>query len=275
MLSYLPATVISLLGHGLLVFLLLIGWNFSDPPEPVKPPNYIKAKLVDYKPQAKPSAPKEVPEPPKIDLEKKRQEQERIKQQQAAEAEAARQKQIALEKEQAKKEKERLEKEKQQKLAKQREEEERKRQQEELKRQMELEQQALAKEQLEQSLTAERKRLEAERKAEELAQQAEADEELTQSYTMLIQQRITQNWSRPPSARNDMKALIQIQMVPTGEIIDVIIKESSGNAAYDRSAVQAVKKTRQIPEIREMPSRVFERDFRQITFIFNPQDLRQ
>jgi colicin import membrane protein len=260
MTSYWPAIFISLIVHALVIFLVIKGWEQTPEKTPYKPPSYIKATLIDLKTQGKQGAQTQKPKPKKIDLQKKRLEQERLKR---LAAEKKRKNQLAKEK--AEKEKRLKEK----KLAEQR------KQQEELKRQAALEQKQLEQQLFEDNLQKERERIEAEQQAEILAQQVEDDKLLSQSYSMLIQQRIQQNWSRPPSARNDMEALLRIQMIPTGEIIDVSIVRSSGNAAYDRSAIQAVKKTRQISELRDMPSRVFEKDFRQFQLIFKPQDLRQ
>lgn len=96
-----------------------------------------------------------------------------------------------------------------------------------------------------------------------------------QSYADLIRRRIEQNWSRPPSARNGMRCELTIDMVPNGQIIDVNIKTSSGDAVFDRSAVAAVKKVGAFPEVKNIPIAVFERHFRQFSLGFQPEDLRQ
>ena len=96
-----------------------------------------------------------------------------------------------------------------------------------------------------------------------------------QSYVALISQRIEQNWSRPPSARTGMQCELLIRLVPTGQVVNVDIVKSSGNAAFDRSAIQAVNKVERFSEIQEMPLEVFERYYRELRLVFNPQDLRQ
>ncbi len=102
----------------------------------------------------------------------------------------------------------------------------------------------------------------------------QADAEVTQSYIALIKRVIENNWSRPLSARNGMQTELLIQLVPSGDIVSVSIVRSSGDAAFDRSAENAVKKAGRFPEIRKMPSRTFEREFRRLRFIFRPEDLR-
>lgn len=100
-------------------------------------------------------------------------------------------------------------------------------------------------------------------------------EQQAQSYIAAISGRIEQNWSRPPSARNGMRCELLIQLVPTGRVVEVSVVESSGNRAFDRSAEQAVKKVDIFPEIKTMPPEIFEKYYRQLRLVFNPQDLRQ
>ena len=107
---------------------------------------------------------------------------------------------------------------------------------------------------------------------EQGARRAITDDEKALAYVYQIQQDIINNWSRPPSARNGMKALLRVILVPTGEVVNVTVEESSGNDAFDRSAILAVQKAQrfQVPA----KSRQFERDFREFTVLFRPEDLR-
>ena len=50
--------------------------------------------------------------------------------------------------------------------------------------------------------------------------------------------------------------------------------ESSGNDAFDRSAVAAVDKTETFPELRELEPHIFEKYYRRFKLVFNPEDLR-
>lgn len=110
--------------------------------------------------------------------------------------------------------------------------------------------------------------------AEEAASAAATADEMTASFAALIQQTVVGYWSRPPSARNDMEALLQIQLIPTGEVVSVQVLESSGDAAFDRSAVNAVRKAGAFPELRNLPDREFEKTFRRFRLLFRPEDLR-
>lgn len=110
---------------------------------------------------------------------------------------------------------------------------------------------------------------------EEELLQGEQDEVVAQSYANAIRERIMQNWSRPPSARNGMECELVIELVPNGRVIARAVVRSSGDAAFDRSAEQAVDKVGQFPELKDMPSRVFEKEFRRFKLLFRPEDLRQ
>jgi colicin import membrane protein len=105
------------------------------------------------------------------------------------------------------------------------------------------------------------------------AEAASSEFELVQSATGLIQQLVTDNWSRPPSARNGMRAVIQIKMLPTGELVDVRITQSSGDPAFDRSAENAVYRAAPFAELTALPIRVFNQNFRTLSLIFQPEDL--
>jgi TonB family protein len=104
-------------------------------------------------------------------------------------------------------------------------------------------------------------------------EQATADQ-MTASFTALIQQTVINYWSRPPSARNGMETELSIQLIPTGEVVSVSVVRSSGNAAFDRAAVNAVQKAAGFPELQKLPNREFERNFRRFRLLFRPEDLR-
>ncbi|KAA1190110.1 cell envelope integrity protein TolA [Pseudohalioglobus sediminis] len=109
---------------------------------------------------------------------------------------------------------------------------------------------------------------------EEVLEATATAEEMAASYAALIQQTVTNYWNRPPSARNGMEALLQIQLVPTGEVVSVSVLKSSGNSAFDRSAMNAVEKAGSFPELRNLPTREFEKNFRRFRLLFKPEDLR-
>lgn len=110
-------------------------------------------------------------------------------------------------------------------------------------------------------------------------QQAPADQigdEVAASYDDLIRRLIIEQWRRPPSARNGMVVILTISMLPTGQITDVVVKGSSGDAGFDQSAVQAVRNVGRIPEMQQLsqesPS-TFDRMYRKRDLRFRPEDL--
>ena len=120
---------------------------------------------------------------------------------------------------------------------------------------------------------------------EELREQAFADElanELNEleseqfddrgtTYVNAIYSAVVQQWSRPPSARRDMEAILRVELFPSGKLNSVGLVKSSGNDAFDRSALEAV---RSVPKF-EVPQniRLFERRFRTFDLKFKAKDL--
>lgn len=259
--EYFIPIAVSLLLHAFIGALLFASWNSQSLVNPV--PKYVQAVVI---------------EKPKIDkakLEKARQEELKKKRQRVEEAaKKAQQKRDeaqlkkdqealvlkkkldeAKRKEEELKEKQRKEKEK---LEKERLEKVRKEQEEELKRQ---------------ELLEEAKMLRQFEEQERLEQQRMSDQSEINKYRLPIKQRIEQFWSRPPSARRGMQATLEIRLIPGGEVVSVTVVKSSGNAAFDQSAVAAVQRAKILPT----PSdpRVFNQQFRTMTLIFNPEDLLQ
>jgi len=105
------------------------------------------------------------------------------------------------------------------------------------------------------------------------AELASSEFEMVQSGTALIQQLVQESWSRPPSARNGMRAILQMRLLPTGELVDVSVTQSSGDPAFDRSAENAVYGAAPFRELQALPINVFNENFRSLSLIFEPEDL--
>ena len=146
------------------------------------------------------------------------------------------------------------------------------------KKRLDEERVALEKRQLEERQRVEREQQQAEWEdmlaQEEAQMDAQEDQRAANSYRQIIQQRLSENWSRPPSARRNMEAQVRIQLVPTGRVVGVSIIKSSGDAAFDRSVEQAVRKAHQFIELQAMDIRLFELTFRSVDVAFSPEDLR-
>ncbi len=239
--------IVSLALH-LMLAVFLLGFSSSEPKKIVKKtPNFVKAELVKLTSSPKKASEKQAAKKTVkiIDLTKKRKEKERLEQKRKADLK--RKKDLA-----AKKERER--KAAQEKKSKQLAEQQR----------LERERQDKLKEQ----------ELLAALKEEDDFLQAQSMNEMAQSYVAAMAERIENNWSRPPSARRGMECILSLQLVPSGEVVNVDLVKSSGNAAFDRSALQAVRKIDRFSELKGMDPQTFERHFRQLQLKFNPQDLR-
>ncbi len=108
----------------------------------------------------------------------------------------------------------------------------------------------------------------------EAASEAGEQGTVTDTIAALIRLSVISRWTRPPSARNGMVAILAIQLVPTGDVVGVSVERSSGNVAFDSSAINAVQNAGRFPEVSQLKSAEFERDFRRFQIIFRPEDLR-
>jgi len=243
--SYALGITFSLIIHGLIIAAMYGGWK-AEPERIVIQPRFIDAKLVELAPK-----------------------QKVIKQKKNADANAAQRKRDSQRRRVAEKKKADALKNRQRQAEIDRKEKER-----------------LAKEREEQREQAERERLaelQRQQKEQEFADaiaeeksliSAQQDEREANSYRQLIQQRLSENWNRPPSARRGMETMIRLQLVPTGRVVGVTVLKSSGDSAFDRSVEQAAFKADQFIELQKMSPSLFEKKFRQVDVLFSPQDLR-
>jgi len=58
---------------------------------------------------------------------------------------------------------------------------------------------------------------------------------------------IERRWIKPPTARNGLSCIIQITVLPGGEVDNAHVISSSGDSAFDRSAEAAVLKASPLP----------------------------
>lgn len=107
-------------------------------------------------------------------------------------------------------------------------------------------------------------------------QQALADEqgnEVAGSLDDLIVKLVSEQWNRPPSARNGMSVEVLIQMLPDGTITNASVTRSSGDKPFDASAVAAVRNVGRIPEMQQLDRATFDQLYRQRRIVFKPEDL--
>ncbi len=98
-----------------------------------------------------------------------------------------------------------------------------------------------------------------------------ASQDLSQTYITGIYLAVVENWSRPASARNDMSVIVLVELFPSGDLNSVGVIESSDHMAFDRSALNAVK--RAAPFAVPDDAALFEANFRSFTLNFRPEDL--
>ncbi len=66
-------------------------------------------------------------------------------------------------------------------------------------------------------------------------------------YAALFRSKVKQSWLVPPGSSPDLRCLLKIELQPDGRVQNVSISQSSGDEAFDRSAVTAVKKAAPFP----------------------------
>ncbi|MEC8701300.1 MAG: energy transducer TonB [Pseudohongiellaceae bacterium] len=261
-----PLSIVIALVIHIMIFLTLLYLQSASEAQSLElvQPTVIKALFIDENPQLRNQ---QLREQRRVEQqrrqEQQRQEAERLEreaqQQREAEQQRLAREQAALrEREELERLRERAEREEQERL----EAESQRRRQQEIAAEQERSRQQEAQRRRQQEL--------AEASA---AEAARTEFELVQSATALIQQAVQETWSRPPSARNGMRAVLQIRMLPTGEVLDAVITQSSGDPAFDRSAENALYRAAPFRELQSLPINVFNANFRSLSLIFEPEDL--
>lgn len=245
--NYTVAFAVSLLLHTAVAALLL--WKWPEVKKVMEPaPKHVMAEVV----QVESAAEKER----KQKAENKRKQNERAaqqrKKQQELQAEAKRKEQQAI---------------KENALAE-------KKAKEEAAKDQKKKEQAKQRQQQEESL------LENLLKEEQAREQKEQQEALKQSeqraaameteYTDQIRAHTSSYWSYPSVVKPEDEVTVNIVLVPTGEVVNVQVVKSSGNALLDSSVLQAIRKASPLPVPKDI--RVFEKSFRNFTMKFRPEN---
>jgi len=66
-------------------------------------------------------------------------------------------------------------------------------------------------------------------------------------YMNLIELKVYQHWIKPPVVSKGLESELRVKLIPTGEVIDVQLAKSSGDAVYDKSVQTAVKRASPLP----------------------------
>ena len=91
-----------------------------------------------------------------------------------------------------------------------------------------------------------------------------------EKYSYLIQRQVRENWKRPKNINKSLKTEIQINLVPTGEILSASVIKSSGNKSFDESAMSAILKVKSFEGL-TMQMQLFDQHFRKFTLVFTPE----
>ncbi|GMU46415.1 MAG: hypothetical protein AMXMBFR26_11970 [Porticoccaceae bacterium] len=308
--GYPTAILISLLLHGGVIALLVSGWHPEFKPRQLPQSTYMEAALLQMdappppgRKQAKP-APPSPPRPDPAEIQRQQQAardkaaaaqaakeqaaakaaQQKAAQQKVAQEKAAAEKAAAekVAREKMAREKVAADKAAAEKAAKEKAAKEKAAKEQAAKDKAAREQ--AAREKAARDKAAQEKAAQAKAAAEQAARDKAAAEQaaavqgqMIATYGDYVRDRIISNWNRPPSARRDMEAVLQVRLVPTGQVMGVSVIRSSGDPAFDQSAVNAVQQVGRFERLQELSRKdplLFERTFRTLTLTFRPEDLR-
>ncbi len=250
-------------------------------------PNDQQTKIIDAVMISKKSLQEEVARIEEKEIKKREQEQTRIKEiaHKEKEAKLKREKEEALAIELKKKNEElKKEAELKEKAELQREKERQvklKQEQEELKKIQKEKEEALAqkkKADLERKAAEEKAK---EEKEKELAKALEGEktqapalsprvkQDLITRYAMLMRNKIHQHWRQPIGFDFDgLTCKVAVKLLPTGDVVEAVVVESSGSLEFDRSTEVAIRKASPLP-MPDDPNTA--KEFRQFTFTFRPE----
>lgn len=235
----LPAIVLAVLVHVAFIAVLVFGvdwqnhepapvvaelWNSlpgvtPPPPPPPQPEPKPEPEPEKPKPEHKPEPKPEPPPPAKADIALKKAKEEKLKE-------------------------EKLKEEKRKEEDKKKELEKKKKEQEEQRKKAEKEYQEL----IARQARADEETLKANQAAEN-ARRAAASARNSEigKYTGMIRDKIRGNIVAPPDMLGNPQAVFEVTVIPSGEVINVRMTKSSGNAAYDNAVERAIRKSSPLP----------------------------
>jgi colicin import membrane protein len=281
------AVMYAVLMHLMLLALLVFSLDWT--PKVSHPPGIkvpIEAQLVDQS-QLDAIAEKKQAEQQKIEDAKRQEalaEQRKVEEQRKAEQEAKQQAEQAVKQKQeaernrqaeleAKKKAEQAAKQKAEQEAKQKAAAEAKKKAEaEAKKKAEAEArkkaEAEAKRKAEEAKQREAEQaLQSQLAAEQAGQEAARVQGVVAEYIGYIQERIQRSWLRPPGSPAGLSCVVQVSLIPGGEVARVQIVRGSGDPVFDRSVETAVYKASPLPL---PPDAALFKHFRELRLIFKP-----
>jgi colicin import membrane protein len=254
------ALVMAILVHVVLLGVLLVSIDWTSKPPPATQVETVKAVVVDEsRVQAEMEKLKKAEQKKKDDeaarQQKLRREAEVAKKKRQAEEKRLKdleQKKSALAKKAREEELRLAEAKKQREQEAKRQAEEKKKQAEEARRKQELAEKARRAKELQEQMLAE--------------QQAARQTEINR-YIALIRNKVSQNWLQL-GFQKGLKCTVQVNLIPSGDVVNARVTVSSGNAQFDDSVLKAVHKASPLPLPKDP---VLLNEMRVINFEFEPK----
>ena len=91
-----------------------------------------------------------------------------------------------------------------------------------------------------------------------------------EKFSSIIKKQVVDNWNKPKGVSQNLKTEIEIDLVPTGEILSYRILKGSGNEAFDESAMKAISRVNTFDGLVMQP-KLFDDHFRKFILIFSPE----
>jgi len=101
--------------------------------------------------------------------------------------------------------------------------------------------------QLEQEEKERAEKIAKKQKAEEEKRRADLEQKEIAKYTYLIKSQVENSWLYLESYKKGLVCIVQIKLLPSGEVVYAKTIQSSGDVAFDRSAEQAAYKASPLP----------------------------
>jgi colicin import membrane protein len=98
-------------------------------------------------------------------------------------------------------------------------------------------------------------------------EQAAARNRAMAAWVSKIRNKIRSNVNLPPDLTGNPEAIFDVALLPTGEVLTVTMRKSSGHQGYDDAVYRAILKSSPLPK--PEPASLFER---QLELRFRPQD---
>ena len=122
-----------------------------------------------------------------------------------------------------------------------------------------------------QKLAEQKAKAEKEAQAKAAQAAAAAGHARANDYLARIVAQIKRNTIIPPDLVGNPEVVFRVTLLPTGEILDLQLVQSSGFPSYDQATERAIRKSSPLPVPKDDPA-LFQRDFRSGTYRFRPNE---